>query len=102
MPFCRLECGCTAEQEETSNIEHSDCMQQVKHQQLDNNTMTFLQVYSHLFADYFTLTFSMGGSMEPNETTGVASPTLGEILIQELNNRSDYEGGLEHFLETLV
>ena len=57
----------------------------------------FLQVYSHLFADYFTLSFSLGGSMEPNETTEVTSPTLGEIFIQELNNRTDYEGAYSIF-----
>ena len=28
--YVRLECGCTAEQEEMSDIEHSDCMQRVK------------------------------------------------------------------------
>lgn len=46
-----------------------------------------MQVYRHLFADVFPLTFTLGLDAETDVKLGSLS-----LTIEELNNRTDYQG----------
>ncbi len=56
--------------------------------------LSMYKVYRHLFADIFPLTFSMG--LQENDINA----QLGSlpVLIEELNNRTDYQGSPELYM----
>lgn len=56
----------------------------VEAQQLDTYPM---QAHRHFYADVFPLVFSMGDTV--NETVSLAA-----VVMEELNNRSDYRGAI--------
>jgi hypothetical protein len=50
------------------------------------------QVYRHLFANPFPLSFNLGEEMVENETMNMDAQVQNTIVLQEVNNRTDYQG----------